>query len=421
MFDEAMPDTVGVGDDIQSDAASSGSGDGGSSGTQNGTTREASNHMGCCGDIEKACENCLSAICCGTCIGYAFCCLPMKKKNRVRCIWAWLCVLSVTGGILMSVGIYGTGHSSPSPTDMRIVTHKISSIFCKKLLINSTSHLTTYSFNEEPQIDSNSSQTFSTELKTTFRNDYIFWTFYLLKGSRVELRSCSEADIWIYVIAGTSNWKLWSQNLLCSDCYLQKHLLKRSRCSNNSMSDVFTFMVHKTDDYFVLYSRTSFAAFLHVKLSLDRTLYDLTKATRVCTNGLLACEYVLQFPLKPYIVYHMGAVTYGRNTGLVTVCEPRVWVYFGIFFILPFSFGAVLSVVVAKFCKEPSRARSTRRPRAGVIPPTSDDERDYLFSPSQDVCHYSGIPQPPKYEDIERLRDSPPPSYEATMRQSGPV
>ncbi|XP_046557573.1 E3 ubiquitin-protein ligase APD2-like [Haliotis rubra] len=398
--------------DIQPDSAA-GRGDAGSSGNDAASDSNDRNGRRCCPGTRQACQDCLSTLCCGACIGSVLCCYAMEPTTRIKYLWGWLCVLSVATGIIFSVAMYGTGHSSPSPTDMRVITHKISSIFCSKLMINSKSVITTYSFDEAPQIDSFSSETYSTDLKTTFRNDYIYWRFYLLRGSQVELRSCSEADVWIYVIAGAANWERWSKNMLCHHCFLHKRLLTKTHCSGSDVADVFTFMVNRTNDYFIVYRRTSDAAFLRVKLSLDRTLYDVTKATRLCTNDESACEYALQYSRTPYIVYHMGAGPYGKNAGLDTVCEPRIWIYFVIFFMGPFMIGAVLSIIVNKQWGETSTTSSTSRYNA------HDDERAYLLGSDRAVHpRYSSIPQPPKYEDIEPNRHSPPPSYEAAMRQT---
>ncbi|XP_067670266.1 uncharacterized protein [Haliotis asinina] len=392
----------------QEDARSSGN-----DATTDSNGSNENNDRGCCPHTREACQQCLPSLCCSACFGSLLCCFQMEATTRIKYIWGWLCVLSVVTGIIFSVVMYGSGHSSPSPTDMRIITHKISSIFCSKLMINSKSVIATYSFDEAPQISKFPAETYSTELKTAFRNDNIYWRFYLLRGSQVEVRSCSEADVWIYVIAGSANWNRWSKNMLCRRCYLLKHLLMKTQCSSSDVADVFTFTVNRTDDFFIVYRRTSDTAFLHVRLSLERTLYDVTQATRMCIDDISACEYALQYSRTPYIVYHMGAVPYGTDTRVDTVCEPRIWIYFVIFFMGPFMVGAVLSIFVHRQWGETSTTSSSSGPGE------DDYERSYLLGSDRPAYpRYSSIPQPPKYEDIEPNRHSPPPSYEATMRQT---
>ncbi|XP_046346872.2 uncharacterized protein LOC124127528 isoform X2 [Haliotis rufescens] len=234
----------------------------------------------------EQCDECCLKCCCGACyfLGYLFCLRQMTRAKRAQIIWTYCFVLAVVGAMVCALSVFGPFEQDVTPTDMRIVNRKISTLFCDSLTLDSTSQFSAYLFNTQPDVDTDQIQKYQQEDSVYILNgDYNYWKFYLLEGSVMNVMSCADTNIDLYIIKGEDNFNTWKRDNFCSDCFIKERIVTKS-CQVSM--DHYTLNASTSDDYYFVYKNSIYDAWMTAQFRLERTLYNTNGFTDRCLNSV---------------------------------------------------------------------------------------------------------------------------------------
>ncbi|KAK3590007.1 hypothetical protein CHS0354_035037 [Potamilus streckersoni] len=363
------------------------------------TSEEGCSHLGCTG------------------CGYIFCIEKMKRSTRIKVLWSWLIIITLTLSLILNYVIYGAKSFTASETDMRIVRDKISYIFCSGVEISSKDYLfDAYLIEGELTIQEKRETSQSFTYINLNLNEYKYFQFYFLSGSTVTLSHCSENNVTFYVITGKSNFKLWQENNLCENCYIRKeYLLGRNDCNvllNYSTFPEYSFNVSIEDSYFLIYANNPFQSTnVSIKCSLYRSVYDVSRASESHFSSL-DWSFEIDKP-DQNVVFMVKQLSqhlqYNPSENFTTRCICRVWIYVLIFGVGCILTGAISCTLIIGLCKEPDLYTN----RIHFI---TYSERTPLLSGTTPPPSYADvINTPPKYEDVIPKKDNDLPSYQEAV------
>ena len=346
-------------------------------------------------------------------------CVNIKRSSRVKILWFWITSISITAGVLMSQVIFGPVTRIISPTDMRIVDSKVSTIFCESLVLDSQwTTFSAYLLPAKPDIVFNKLDRFEVRRnKFLHFGEYKYWNFYLLQQSEVTIKSCTDGTVYLYVIRGQRNLKRWLRYKYCDNCYVEKQLINVACPSKTT----YNFKADVTDEYYFVYMNSNEKTWLTLQIILERSLYDTSNAKDSCAQSIW-CSLNLNIESDQVIVYQISNDDQKFDFDDITIttsCSPRRWIYLLLFLFLPFSLGIAFCSIVYIACKDPrttgdvSDARTRARSRIArqyltERTPLLWAHAPYIVEPAVPIC-------PPKYEDIVFENDTSPPSYEEAV------
>ncbi|CAH1779322.1 unnamed protein product [Owenia fusiformis] len=219
------------------------------------------------------------------------CCLPGQTKFvKIGVFWGWTVIATISTVLLVRLAIFGTDYPTSSPGDMRLV-HKVTNVMCKGITITNEheDNVFVYSMLGEPPIKPNKKfQSFERNSMVDTYDVPVYWNFYLLTGSEMRITTTVDTAVEFMILQGKEKLDkfLGKKKEKCNNnCHLQDHLYT----TGNHFTDMTT---STNDDYYFLYRRTdrsesakSDAEFsnIDVRFDVNRTVYDLSNATIVCT------------------------------------------------------------------------------------------------------------------------------------------
>lgn len=335
----------------------------------------------------------------------------MKRTTRVKLLWAYMMILGLITGIVTGVVIFGSVDTEMSLSDMRIVTKKLSPAFCDNVDIENQGYDSTfdaYFMKHKPDILPDIRETYN-ETYSQFieKNYYAMKQFYLLAGSKVKITGTVDSYIELNLIQGRGNLnKYLDSGLECIDCILDSRSLFRYQDNNLLHFDIFS-----TEDYFFVFVSRIDDAWIDLRFSLRRTVYDTSQYLDQCT-GETSCvfDYNMGNSETPVVLIHAKPSHndhFDENTITIrTSCVGRSWLFVLIFFGLPALLSIIISILIVYRCSEPQPEPSVTQRTRGP------DERTPLL---WDTVHSPAVVVlPPKYEDIFQADDSLPSYEEAT-------
>ncbi|KAL3846479.1 hypothetical protein ACJMK2_017466 [Sinanodonta woodiana] len=342
------------------------------------------------------------------------CINKMKISTRIKVLWGWLVVTTLTISLVLNYVIYGVVSFTASETDMRIVRDKISYIFCSGVEISSRDYLfDAFLIEGELKIQKMKENYVSYTNINLNQNEYKYFQFYFLSGSTVTLSHCSKSNVSFYVIAGKSNFQLWQENKFCETCYIGKeHLLGQNECDlllNYSTFPKFSFNVSTEDSYFLIYANGRYKpTTVSIKCNLDRVVYDVSRATE---SHFSSMDWSFQID-KPdqNVVFMVKQLSNHLQTNpsenFTTRCVSRVWLYVLIFGVGCILTAAISCTLIIGLCKDPHLYPN----RVRVL--TYSEHTPLLRSTSPPPSYADAILTPPKYEDVIKKIDKDLPSYQ---------
>ncbi|XP_046572968.1 uncharacterized protein LOC124281002 isoform X2 [Haliotis rubra] len=353
----------------------------------------------------EQCDECCLKCCCGACyfLGYVFCVRPMTRAKRAQIVWIYCFLLAIVGAAVCGLGIFGPYEEDIAPTDMRSVDRKISTLFCDSLTLDSNSEFSAYLFDTQPYVDPDRLQNYyQRESIYIVNGDYNYWKFYLLEGSVINVMSCSDTNIDLYVIKGEDNFITWKEHKNCNDCFI-KAILVTKDCKNSM--DHYTLNATTSDDYYFVYKNNIYDTWVTAEFTLTRTLYDTNGSIYSCLNTV-DCDIDLDLNSNQVIVYHISDDSFPDDFSITTTCNARPSVYVLAFCACPLLLGCVLTIFVCVCCKDPQNngLRQIRAPRRHVLSRFPNERTSLLAGRPR-----AEVPQPPRYEEVD---SSAPPPYE---------
>ncbi|KAL4222849.1 Peptidyl-prolyl isomerase cwc27 [Mactra antiquata] len=349
--------------------------------------------------------------CCFLCIavayliGFFLCLLDMKPRTRIVLVWLY-CILGagLGGGLLASK--YSQHDVSASPTDMREVTG-ISPLFCYEIDLISSVPMPTYLFYKEPVINklAFSDYTYSTNTQI-IRDNYEYWGYYLLDGSKVTVEACpGDYGMSLYIIKGKKNLDKWINDPYCdgSTCYRESSSLSPCRYDNFKID----MEAHGSDDYyFAFVNRDPFVdppMSLSVTFSLKRTRYDLNQSQLLCYDEIL-CSIPLITDSKEHFVYEIPRDS-PRDVDVTISCLSRSYMYIILFGLLPTILGSILTVGILVYAKKKRQREDERSRSDSQVFSISVNDSNPLNVNNSYTNPVAQVQSPPKYAEQ-------PPSYD---------
>ncbi|XP_050396453.1 uncharacterized protein LOC126814993 [Patella vulgata] len=342
--------------------------------------------------------------------GYIFCCNEMTRYKRTQILWMWISVLSIFIGLTIALGVFGINKFDTAPKDMRIINHKYSTIFCHSLTLHSDARFRAYRFTGNLIIAPNKRNTFNHEYTRFVESGgYVYFNYYVLTGSYVNLVSCSDDFVQLYIIKGQGYFDQWKTNKNCSDCYLAMKPVNTNGCflhyNNYSLS------IQETDTYYFVFMNRKVSTWVTANFHVIRTVYDLTGTTRIC-NSKLECRIPIEYNTDQRIMYHISPESVYSAVDMSSKCEARLSIYLTIFVFGSALIGLTLTWLIYIVCSDPKRERILPESGESLIinrlPDSMLAERTPLFWKKR-------YADPPKYEDIFYKLTSctaRPPSYD---------
>ena len=355
-------------------------------------------------DAYVGCKQCMCSLC--TVIGMFFCCYKTTLEARIYILWVWLAIVSATAGCLLKFNVFAQTEFAVSPTDSRIVTRPGSGLFCQNAIFQSDLDFRVSVFNSRPNIDSASSSrtTFTATVSDLIApNGYVYWGFYLLKGSTVSVRPCPESGAPFfnsnqYIIKGKRNLERMMQDK-CerSPCFLDvKYQL--SMCNSGTKNNVFNYTFNDSDDYYFFYAGGA-SRFIKVDFLLRRTNFDYSHVIE-SYNCSAFKDCIIPIPLKPEaaLVYQAPNTT-NFDINLTVDYGPLVEMYAALFFFTPLVLGLAISCIIYSMCKNQLQGQRS-------------EESQSRQSEQRSRPHVSFHDAPPKYETlVNEVSETSPPPY----------
>jgi hypothetical protein len=270
-------------------------------------------------------------------------------------MWIIALFLVCCVGFPLGFKVFGRKEIVAMPTDMREVTHGISTFFCSKVHIYSWDQgVNFYLLPFKPEIDPFSRKIYNAtytypSVETRYYQHYVF---YMLQDSFVTLTSHCDSQLDMYVFQGKDNFDTFNNNQVCDVCYIHNEQFTGS--SRYSLS--FT----STDSYYFVYVNRGLVDSrpLESHFYLDRTLYYLGDSI-LCQGS---CDMYFEFNSFQSIVFEYGTDWQTPVTARVrSHCRPRISVYMLVFALPTFVFALGLTVLICFLSRRSAYKSKERR------------------------------------------------------------
>ena len=168
---------------------------------------------------------------------------------------------------------------------------------------------------------------------------YEYWGFYLLKGTKLEIKNCAYGNhtFDVYIIQGKKNFDAWKRDSYDTSSYKEYYLT--FHCPG-----FFNFYVSETDEYYIVYVNHGSEASITATFSLNRTVYDTSDSVAWCKN-VRYCDlsYSGKGSDESVVIFVKSAQNEEGDATLNTDCKHRVCVFVLVFFLVPLCVGGWFS------------------------------------------------------------------------------
>ncbi|XP_031566898.1 uncharacterized protein LOC116301874 [Actinia tenebrosa] len=273
-------------------------------------------------------------------------------KFRLRVyLCAFLCLVAV-GFIVASLFIQVFNSSPLFPKtyemaegDMRII--KVSTTFCGGISLEQSKLTRSLStFSELKLAKEKSVANMTLDILIPFRK-YWYKSYYLLKGSTIQIEASSDNFLQLLIFKGRSNLDGWI------DKESRQHKTRPINSNNHNKRTRISFVYQITQEgnYYILFrhiSGDSQLPKLSLALSITRELYDISSAVYSCNAAFgQSCYARLLFNSNERTLLKVSGSSkylYMKNIPTTWYCQPRIW-----FFLVVFGVGYVFCVILGLF------------------------------------------------------------------------
>lgn len=298
-----------------------------------------------------------------------------------------------------------------SPTDVRKLD-TISQLFCNSVTIQSSTYISTYKFDTEPEVSPNLVPFYMSETVSLARDEYQYWGFYLLKGSVITARVCTTVNV--YQFKGKYTLDKWTNGYKTDS--VESFLISTSMCRmGRGESTIVNITASQSDYYYFLFVNTEDFDYQGRNVDVDfyirRRFYNIhsNSSTVVCIRDV---ECTVQLPVlsSESIVFYVPSFTRLYDFPVDITCNRRVYMYVLVFGIVPFFFGMAVTYVILKCSKRQNGQRGRSESNIFTV---SDSE--HMLGYEQFHVQLS----PPSYADVLALTSyEAPPSYDDVVTNS---
>lgn len=350
---------------------------------------------------------------------FLLCLTKMKTRTRITLTWFYVIICACVSGGLVAKYHY-RNELTASPGDMRKID-MVSATFCETVTVKSSAPINIIKFFKTPKIK-NLSEVKYHRVSTSLNNldEYQYWGFYLLKGSKMtaHVHVCGRA--YLYKIVGKDKLDKW---IAGSD----RKSYDGSRVVNECTSDMYSPTVieitaTESAQYYLLFYNSLLSneqlTNINVDFMLQRKYYGIFP--NVSTIKCLAsreCTVSLAPESKETVVYYVPDNEGMAEISVISMCKPRVYMYILIFGVLPFLIGSLFTCVIFKFARKRNRERERRESRIFTVSGNEDGSTNAFTNPNFHLQL-----SPPSYDEVQATSSAgfsdAPPSYDEAVRHS---
>lgn len=206
--------------------------------------------------------------------------------------------LFVTSLVLLK-DVYGSHSKVIAPQDQHPIS--VSTYFCDAVQLEDLSvdqFLYLYVFAQPPPLTV--WQAFNITLRHTSIPDgkYKYWSYYMNKGSQVNVSVCANPEIYFYVLKGESNFDKWKNGDSYSSIFLDYY---SGNCVNGRNGDV-SLKMNSADDYYFVFEASDVRADLDVTLSFNRSMYNLSALPSDSCHANPKCSQSLSYASNQFVL-----------------------------------------------------------------------------------------------------------------------
>ena len=230
--------------------------------------------------------------------------------------------------------------------DMRVIT--VSTTFCEGISLKQSKLRRTLSTVSEVKLAKEKSvSNITLDIWIPFRK-YWYKSYYLLKGSSIQIEASSNDDFFqLLIFKGRSNLDGWIDK--DARQHTSRPISNNNRNKRTRIS--FVYQITQEGNYYILFqhvSGDSRVPRLSLTLSITRELYDISPAVYSC-NAVYgqSCYARLLFNSNERTLLKVSGSSkylYMKNIPTTWYCQPRLW-----FFLVVFGVGYIFCVVLALF------------------------------------------------------------------------
>lgn len=229
--------------------------------------------------------------------------------------------------------------------DMRII--KVSTTFCEGISLKQSKLTRSLSTVSQLKLAKDKNVANMTlDILIPFRK-YWYKSYYLLKGSSIQIEASSDNFFQLLIFKGRPNLDGWI------DKETRQHTARPINNNNHKKRTRISFIYKITQEgnYYILFqhiSGDSRLPKLSLALSITRQLYDISPAVYTCNAAFgQSCYTRLLFNSHERTLLKVSGSSkylYMKNIPTTWYCQPRVW-----FFLVVFGVGYVFCVVLGLF------------------------------------------------------------------------
>ena len=349
-------------------------------------------------------------------VAFLLCLTKMKPRSRIILTWFYTIICACVTGSLVAKYHYKNDLAATA-TDMRKID-MVSTSFCESVTVKSTVPITTRKFYKPPTI-SDSTSLYYFRVSTSLNwNQYQFWGFYLLKGSKITVHACGRA--YLYKIIGGDKLNDWVDGSRRESFDGPPVVI--SDCLEGLYPTIVDITATKSAQYYLLfhYDQTLGSEQpnkVNADFILKRKYYNIMPNVSdvVCLKSV-SCTVPLAADSKETVAYIVPNYDNLNEISITSHCKPRVFMYLIVFGALPFLVGMFFTCMILKLARKHARDRDRGEPSVFTVSGNEESVLDGYINQN-----FRLQLSPPSYDEAQASCSASipeaPPSYDEAIRQ----
>ena len=248
-----------------------------------------------------------------------------------------------------------------------------STIYCDGVQIEDKSNngfINLYVFPHTPPLTLWQTLTVSENFTIAPKGKSIYWSYYMNRGSQVNVSLCAEPSISLYVFKGKGNFDGYEND---DSYYTFYHNQYSGVCLNGTNGNEFIRVSSGDEYYFLFKDDKSVRSDVNMTLSFNRTMYNISAMSGKTCHANPTCSLPLNYASSQFtLLVTNDTLQSSESISVHLTCIPRNWFY-GVAFGLPGgSLFVIFLVTFYLFICRGSKHRSGSPPLLPDFNPTGE-------------------------------------------------
>ena len=236
-----------------------------------------------------------------------------------------------------------------------------STIYCDGVQIEDKSNngfINLYVFPQTPPLTLWQTFTVSENFTIAPKGKSIYWSYYMNRGSQVNLSLCAEPSISLYVFKGKDNFDGYEDD----DSYETFYHNQYSGVCFNGTNGLKSIRVSSRDEYYFLFKGDkSVRSDVNMTLSFNRTMYNISAMSGKTCHANPTCSLPLNYASSQFtLLVTNDTLQSNESISVHWSHSPRNWFY-GVAFVLPGGLLFVIFLAYLVHCYHRIRGGCNRR------------------------------------------------------------